>query len=71
MEKFIASTLLGTIGVVDGGLLATRALDKMQMSDLSSASLVIVTAAVVSGLVLVALLHAATPILSLATEKAV
>ncbi|MEQ1611935.1 MAG: hypothetical protein ABL904_04220 [Hyphomicrobiaceae bacterium] len=68
MEKLIASTLLGATGGLNGGLLAMRALDKLNMADIANYPVLIGMAAVLSGLALVALLNAATPILIEATE---
>ena len=70
MEKIVASSLLGTVGAVNGGLLAARALEKLQLANLADAPLMIGLAAMVSGFALVAILQAATPILALATEQA-
>ena len=69
MEKFVASALLGTVGAVNGGLLAARALEKLQLANLADAPLMIGMAAFVSGCALIAILQAATPILTLATEQ--
>lgn len=69
MEKFVASALLGTVGAVNGGLLAARALEKLQLANLADAPLMIGMTAIVSAFALIAILQAATPILALATEQ--